>query len=319
SFQRQVTLQHESGGGALLSGLPPDEGGSGEALEDRPGVSHLAARDAPPPSRLTTAPAGSAVPSPTSPAAALRPNGAARGAGPYGLGDWDTSQRITLEPNENYTGDLPVNNSGVIIQFYQQASALKQAIEEGEVMVAYRSLNVTDTADLQENGAERGVEVVFGDGTEINYMVLQVSRPPFDNVAVRQAVAQIIDRETIAESVYQGTVSPLYAPIPAGVWGHTPALLERYGEPNPQAAADILDAAGVDTPVEFDLWWMPDRYGEEIGDMYAEIERQLEASGLFEVNLESLSWEQYSTVFSDQSMDAFDLGWFPDFPDAENY
>lgn len=319
SFQRQVTIQHESGGWTLLNGINPDEGGSVEATDDRTVVFHLAAPDATFPYRLTTANAGSIVPSHIFPADALQPNDQVIGSGPYVLGEWDPSQRITLEPNENYTGDLPVNNSGVIIQFYQQASALKQAIEEGEVMVAYRSLNVTDTADLLENGAERGVEVVFGDGTEINYMVLQVSRPPFDNVAVRQAVAQIIDRDTIAESVYQGTVTPLYGPIPAGVWGHTPALLDRYGEPDPQAAADILEEAGVDTPVEFDLWWMPDRYGEEIGDMYAEIERQLEASGLFEVNLESLSWEQYSTVFSDQSMDAFDLGWFPDYPDAENY
>ncbi|HLV57645.1 MAG TPA: hypothetical protein VKY81_02030, partial [Natronosporangium sp.] len=37
------------------------------------------------------------------------------------------------------------------------------------------------------------------------------------------------------------------------------------------------------------------------------------------VELQSLSWEQYSTVFSDGSMDAFDLGWFPDFPDSSNY
>src|SRR5690625_7161045 len=64
---------------------------------------------------------------------------------------------------------------------------------------------------------------------------------------------------------------------------------------------------------------MPDRYGEEIGNMYGEIERQLEETGLFDVTLEQLSWAQYAETFSDQSMDAFDLGWFPDFPDAANY
>lgn len=53
--------------------------------------------------------------------------------------------------------------------------------------------------------------------------------------------------------------------------------------------------------------------------MYGEIERQLEETGLFDVTLEQLSWAQYAETFSDQSMDAFDLGWFPDHPDASNY
>jgi peptide/nickel transport system substrate-binding protein len=319
SFERQVTIQHESGGWTLLNAINPEEGGSVEATDDRTVVFHLSEPDATFPFALTTPNAGSIVPSDVFPADDLQPNQQVVGSGPYVIGEFDVSQRITLDPNENYTGDREVRNSGVIIQIYQQQSALKQAIEEGEVMVGYRGLGVTDTVDLQDNGAERGVEVIFGQGTEINYMVLQASRPPFDDVAVRQAVAQVIDRDAIAESVYQGTVTPLYGPIPDGLWGHTASFQERYGEPDPAAAADILEEAGVDTPVAFDLWWMPDRYGEEIADMYGEIERQLEDSGLFDVTLESLSWEQYSTVFSDQSMDAFDLGWFPDFPDSSNY
>lgn len=319
SMERQVTIQHESAGWTLLNGINPEEGGSVEATDDRTVVFHLAAPDATFPYKLTTGNAGAIVPSHLYPADALQPNDQVVGSGPYVIGEFDPSERITLEPNDNYQGGLEVNNSGVIIQVYQQASALKQAVEEGEVMVAYRSLGVTDTADLLENGADRAVEVVFGDGTEINYLVFETARPPFDDVAVRQAVAQIVDRDVIADSVYQGTVSPLYGPVPEGLWGHTQSLLDRYGEPDPEAAADILEEAGVDTPVEVDLWWMPDRYGEEIGDMYGEIERQLEDSGLFDVTLESLSWEQYSTEFTGERMDAFDLGWFPDFPDAANY
>lgn len=320
SMERQLTIQHDSGGWTLLGSIDPENGGGGaEATDERTVVFHLSGPDATFPYVLTTPNAGSIVPSDVFPADELQPNADVVGSGPYVIGEFDPSQRITLEPNPNYVGDREVRNSGVIFQVYQQQSALKQAVEQGEVMLAYRSLGITDTVDLQENGAARGVEVVIGEGTEINYMVLQASRPPFDDVAVRQAVAQVIDREVIADSVYRGTVTPLYGPIPQGLDGHTPSFQDRYGDPDPAAAADILDSAGVDTPVEFDLWWMPDRYGEEIADMYAEIERQLEDSGLFDVTLEELSWEQYSTRFADQSMDAFDLGWFPDFPDPSNY
>ena len=319
SFQRQLTIQHESGGWTLMGGINPENGGSVEATDDLTVVFNLASPDATFPMVLSAPNMGSIVPSDTYPMDALQPNDQVIGSGPYVIGEFDPSTQITLEPNENYAGDREVNNGGVIIQKFDQASALKQAIEAGDVNIAYSGLGVTDTADLVENGAERGVEVLEGEGTEINYMVMQTGRPPLDNPAVRQAIAQIIDRETIAESIYQGTVTPLYGPIPEGLDGHKPSFQEVYGEPDPEAAAQILADAGVETPVAFTLWWMPDRYGEEIADMYGEIERQLEADGLFDVTLESESWESYSTTFSDGSKDAFDLGWFPDFPDASNY
>jgi peptide/nickel transport system substrate-binding protein len=312
SIERNLAIEHESGGFTLFASLE-----SVEAPDASTVVFNLSTPDAIFPYVLTT---GAAAIVPMSfPADALQPNDQVIGSGPYTVEAFDPTQQIRLGVNENYAGDKPLNNSGVILQFYQTESALKQAIEEGEVMIAYRSLAVTDIADLQDNGAERGVEVVVGQGTEINYMVLQVSREPFDNPAVRQAIAQIIDREAIAESVYRGTVTPLYGPVPDGVAGHTPSYQERYGEPDPAAAEQILADAGVETPVAFDLWWMPDRYGAEIGDMYGEIERQLEDTGLFDVTLEQLAWAQYSQTFSDQSMDAFDLGWFPDHPDLSNY
>jgi peptide/nickel transport system substrate-binding protein len=319
SFQRQLTIQHESGGWTLMTSISEENGGSVEATDDRTVVFHLGAPNALWPLILSAPNMGSIVPSDTYPADALQPNDQVIGSGPYVIGDFDPSQQISLNPNENYTGEREVNNGGVIIQKFEQQSALKQAIEAGDVNVAYPSLGVTDTADLEANGAERGVEVLVGGGASINYLVMQTGREPLNNVAIRQAIAQIIDRESIAENVYQGTVTPLYGPIPSLFDGHKESFKERYGDADPEAAAQILADAGVETPVAFDLWWMPDRYGEEIGDMYAEIERQLEADGLFDVTLESESWESYSTTFSDGSKDAFDLGWFPDYPDAENY
>lgn len=312
SIERNLAIAHESGGHGLLGTID-----TVEAPDESTVIFNLTSPDATFPYILTTA-AASIVPM-AFPADELQPNDQVFGSGPYTLEAFDPTQQIRLGLNENYTGDRPLNNSGVILQFYQQESALKQAIEEGEVMIAYRSLAVTDIADLQERGAERGVNVVVGEGTEINYLVLQASREPFDDPAVRQAVARIIDRDAIVESVYRGTVTPLYGPVPEGVAGHVPAYLDEYGEPDVDAAAQLLADAGVDTPVSFDLWYMPDRYGTEIVDMYGEIARQLEDSGLFEVNLENLSWAQYATTFADQSMDAFDLGWFPDYPDASNY
>lgn len=313
SIERNLAIEHESNGWQLLSGVE-----NVEAVDEYTVTFTLKSADATFPYILTT---GAAAIVPMSyPADALQPNDQVIGSGPYTVESFDTTQQIELGINPEYTGDLEVKNSGVILQFYQQESALKQAVQEGEVMVAYRSLSVTDVADLEENGEQYGVSVVRGEGLEINYMVMQTGRKPFNEPAVRKAIAHIIDRQAIAESVYQGTVTPLYGPVPEGLEGHVPSFEQVYGaEPDVAAAEQLIQEAGVQTPIEFDLWWMPDRYGQEIGDMYGEIQRQLEATELFKVNLEQLSWAQYSTTFSDQSMDAFDLGWFPDFPDSSNY
>src|SRR5699024_1223282 len=169
SIERQLDIQHSSNGWQLLDGIE-----SVQAPDESTVTFTLSSADATFPYILTT---GAAAIVPMSfPGDELQPNAEVFGSGPYTVDTFDSTQQIQLGLNENYTGDSEITNSGVIVQFYQTESALKQAIEEGDVMVAYRSLAVTDIEDLRENGAERGVQVVVGDGTEINYLVLQVSR-----------------------------------------------------------------------------------------------------------------------------------------------
>src|SRR5690625_6518197 len=98
----------------------------------------------------------------------LQPNAEVFGSGPYTVEAFDATQQIQLGWNENYAGDSQVANSGVIVQFYQTESALKQAIEEGDVMGAYRRLAGTDIEDLRENGGDRGGDGGGGERTESN-------------------------------------------------------------------------------------------------------------------------------------------------------
>jgi peptide/nickel transport system substrate-binding protein len=48
------------------------------------------------------------------------------------------------------------------------------------------------------------------------------------------------------------------------------------------------------------------------------MKRGLERGGVFRVTLKSAEWAQYSDALGNQ-YNAFQLGWFPDYPDAENY
>jgi peptide/nickel transport system substrate-binding protein len=315
SFERNVEIADPNGASSLLANMR-----SVEAPDPSTVVFNLKEPDVTWPLLITTG-SFAIVPEEVYPANKLQPSDQVIGSGRYTLEEYTPGQQTVLQANPSYQGDDPPANDTVINQFFDQPSALKLAVEQGDVDIAYRSLSPTDLEDLR---SAEGLEVVQGNGTEIRYLVFNLDLMPGDNdeqkTAIRQAVAQVIDRQAIAENVYEGTVEPLYSMIPVGLKFHTDAFADVYGEqPDVDAATATLEDAGVQTPVELETWWTPTHYGTASGDEYAEIERQLEESGLFEVTLESTEWNQYSTSAFTDKYPVYQLGWFPDYPDPDDY
>jgi peptide/nickel transport system substrate-binding protein len=220
-----------------------------------------------------------------------------------------------LKPNPNYWGPKP-KNSGIVINYYSKSSTMKLALSKGEIDMAFRDFTPTELESLRKT---KGVVVHEGNGVVIRYLVFNVTRPPFDKLAVRQALAYLMPRQTIASRVYHGSVQPLYSMVPAGLPGHTDIFKSVFGAtPNVAKATEVLKAAGVTTPVPIDLWWTPTHYGDASADEFTEMQRALNASGLFKVTLKSAEWAQYSGALG-KTYGAFQLGWFPDYVDAEDY
>lgn len=252
-------------------------------------------------------------------------------AGQYVITSYDFNNLVSFEANPDYQGVLgaPVT-AKIDLKYYTDASNLKLDVQEGNIDVAHRSLSATDVADLQGND---NVNVIVGPGGEIRYIVFNFNTQPFGAttpeadaakaLAVRQAVADLIDRQEISDQVYKGTYLPLYSYVPAGLTGATEVLKDLYGDgeggPDADAAAAVLADAGVATPVALNLQYNPDHYGESSGDEYALVKSQLEATGLFTVNLQSTEWVTYATERTDDLYPAYQLGWFPDYSDADNY
>jgi peptide/nickel transport system substrate-binding protein len=258
------------------------------------------------------------VPDEIYPADAKQSDDKTIGSGPYKLDKWTAGQQAVLSANENYSGPNKAQTPNFLVQYFDQPSALKLAIEQGDVDIAYRNLSPTDLEALK-NEPDKGVKVVDGDGTEIRYIVFNVKKKPVDNVAIRKAAAQIIDRQAIATNVYKDTVKPLYSTVPAAFPGAKESFKDAYGDPDPAKAKAILAAAGVSTPVTLDGWYTPTHYGPVEVDLWNEIKRQLESSGLFKINLDSTEWDQYKDEAVKGTYYFYGYGWFPDFPDADNY
>ena len=201
--------------------------------------------------------------------------------------------------------------------------------------MAYRSLSPTDIEDLSKDSK---VKVVKGPGGEERFIAFNFKIQPYGESqpdadankakAVRQAVANLIDREELATKVYKGTYTPMYSFIPDGLAGHDDTLKSAYGDgngkPSTEKAKKVLADAGVTTPVDLKLQYNSDHYGSASADEYAALKSQLEEGGLFKVDMQSTEWTQYNkdrvvTDDSDGVYPVYQLGWFPDYSDPDNY
>ena len=256
-------------------------------------------------------------------------------AGPYKLTSFKLNEALAYAKNDSYKGLTPAKNDAVQVKYFADASNLKMAVQQGQIDVAFRSLTPTDIADLSK---DKNVKVVSGPGGEERFLTFnfkiqpygeKTSEPNADKAkAVRQAVANLIDRNELATKVYKNTYTPLYSFIPDGLAGHSDTLKSAYGDgnskPSTEKAKKVLSDAGVKTPVDLKLQYNPDHYGSSSADEYAAIKSQLESSGLFKVDLQSTEWTQFNkervvTDSSDGTYPFYQLGWFPDYSDPDNY
>jgi peptide/nickel transport system substrate-binding protein len=320
SLERNIAIADPNGSAVLLGQITDAKTGKVaegaiETPDDTTVVFHLNAADTTFLKLLSTA-TTSIVDEDTFPADKLLADDQVVGSGPFKLSQYKPGEQAVLEANEGYDGPRTPQSPQIFVQYFSETSPLKQAVENGEVDIAWRTLSPTDLNDLE---TKDGVEVIKGEGSEFRYWVFQFANDVVKDVAVRQAVAQVIDRETIAQDAYDGTVEPAYSIVPPGFGGQKNSFEEAYGEPSADAAKKLLADAGVKTPVELKIGYTPTHYGPNAVDEATELAAQLNESGLFKVTTDSAEWEEYQTLYKEGAYDLFILGWYPDILDADNY
>ena len=136
------------------------------------------------------------------------------GNGPFVLESWEHHRTMVLRKNRHFFGAKDIVLDKVVIPIIPNtAGALPY--ENNEIDMT--SLQVGDLKRLQSN-PKTGREVFRYPFPGTWYLLPQVTKPPFDNIKVRRAVAHAIDRENVVK-VAQGFAVPAHAMIPPGVPG----------------------------------------------------------------------------------------------------
>jgi peptide/nickel transport system substrate-binding protein len=243
--------------------------------------------------------------------------------GPYSLANWtrvagkDTAMKLVANHNYwNSSAGIPRTNT-ISIQFFSDSATLAIAIESGTVDVALRQLALTDIITMKSNP---NLHVWQGAQGFIQYMCLQEKYAPFNETSVRQAVGAAINRTMLVYTVFQGQAQNLYSLIPNVLLGHSDAF-QSLGDPNYTRTQELLAPFGYNATnkLAFSLYYETSGHYSQSPQQAQVLKASIEASGVIVVNLQGLNWPMYASARHGGTMQAFILGWYPDYVDPDDY
>ncbi|WP_242025391.1 ABC transporter substrate-binding protein, partial [Leptolyngbya sp. FACHB-36] len=241
------------------------------------------------------------------------------GTGPYKLVKYGTD-RLRLDVFDRYWGAKPAN-TGIDVQFYSSPANLFNAFRTGSVDLAYQNLAIEQIRSLQQNAATGGWQVIERSGSGIDYLTLNLRSSPLDVLAVRQAIAAIMDRPLLQERVFQGQIEPLYSLIPATVDVQAPVFQAEYGDRDVAKATELLSRAGYSSsnPLKLEFWYRSNLNNDQAAAITLKAIVQKTLGKLVQIDLRSIESTTAYKNLDKGVYPMFLLDWTPDFLDPDNY
>jgi len=175
------------------------------------------------------------------------------GGGAYKVTRWQAGSELVYERFDDWkSGPLP-KIKRVIWRTVPSAGNRRALIERGDADISFDMPN-KDFAELKAAGKVAVVTNLIGNG--IGYIGMNVKKPPFDNVKVRQAVAYAIPYQKIMDAVLFGLAGPMYGAKPGSPIETAWPQPHQYNTDLAKAKQLLAEAGypnGFETTLSFDL------------------------------------------------------------------
>lgn len=128
------------------------------------------------------------------------------GTGPFKVSEWVPNDHLTLDKNEDcweigVDGEpLPYLDQVQIIEVAEDATKVLQ-IQSGSLH-GTEGIPFSQVSELENNPAG---QLLFFPNQQVFFMVIQLTRPPFDDIKVRQAMSLALDRDVFVDRATGGT------------------------------------------------------------------------------------------------------------------
>ncbi len=236
------------------------------------------------------------------------------GTGPFTFVEWKKNDSITIDKNADYWDKELPKLDKVIFRAIPDNSARLNALSTNEIDLA-DGINPTDTKTVTDNAK---LQLFERPSMNVGYLGLTNTRPPFDNVKVRQAMNHAIDKQSIIDAFFNGGAEIAKNPMPPSISGYNDDITGY--EYDPEKAKALLKEAGLEDGFEMELWAMPvPRPYMPDGTKVAEVIQKNLADIGIKAKIVSYEWATYLEKTKNGEADAFMLGWTGDNGDADNF
>ena len=248
------------------------------------------------------------------------------GTGPFKVKEWRKGEFVDYVKNADYFVKGRPHLDGLRYVIIKERGTRVAALQAGQVDVAFPG-DISSTAAEQLKKAVPSIVVTQSHENVNNNIIMNIKKPPFDNVKLRLAVSHAIDRRAEIQAVHQGAgvVGAALAPKPYGVWGlpgKELLALPGYGK-DPKAekakARKLLAEAGFgpSKPLKVE---MVTRAIAIYVDMASFVVNELKQVGI-EASLKQIETAQWHAMATrgDYEIGANLTGIGPDDPDANFY
>lgn len=221
------------------------------------------------------------------------------GTGPFQITDVQGTTQLTLERNENYWQEgLPYLDQ-IVIEPIPDDTVRETALRGGEVdwVLAIAPQNFES---LQE---DPDIVVDTAPQLSYDYLGINLTREPFTDVRIRQAIAYAMDRGQLCDAGFFGLCDTLHEPVGDGSpWNFDYRPYERDIEKAQQLLAD----AGY--PDGFEMELLPTtQYGETVRAAQV-LQQQLADIGI-EATINAPEWSEWLELEGNFLYDAYICNW----------
>ncbi len=203
------------------------------------------------------------------------------GTGPYKLEEFVAGQRVVLARNDAFWGGRPCFDR-IVFRTIPEDGARAAALETGEVDTMV-PVPVNSVVRLQQ---QKDLVIAPKPVITMMYIGFNLSKEPFNDQRVRQALSMAIDRRGIVDKILNGFATLADSPMAKGTFGYAPSPTYGY---DPAKAKSLLAEAGWTSgpggvaqkngkPLKFVLWTPQDLYLKDVAVAQA-AQAQLRAVG----------------------------------------
>ncbi len=235
------------------------------------------------------------------------------GTGPFVFEDYIKDSTIQYKAFPDYF-DKRGNIQTLVFAITPDANVRLQKLRNNEChLIAY-----PDPADFEIIKRNENLTLLEKSGLNVGYLAINVTKRPFDNVLVRQALNHALNRDSYINAVYLNHAQIAHTPLPPASWGHNDQV-QKY-DYNIDKAKALLKKAGLTSGFETDLWILPVSRpyipsSRRLGEM---MQRDLAKVGI-RVNLVTYDWGTYLDKLSKGEHVLAQIGWIGDTPDPDNF